>query len=153
MDCELTVMHYLAAQGLFLSPQFSIRDGGGEWSCPDFVALDFLAKEIQVVEVTSAWEVSALIGKIQRREEQWYKKLRQQLAADGVQLNGWGCVVRAFVRHERCEYLRKKLGNPSDVRIEAIEGIAFPWRWEWDQGRVRSVPPWLSGGAPNAARP
>jgi len=70
MDFEAVVMHYLAAQGLFLSPQFIIRDGAGEWSCPDFVALDFSRHQVQVVEVTTAYDVSGLIKKIQDKEKQ-----------------------------------------------------------------------------------
>lgn len=67
MGCEANfeslVMSYLASQGLFLSPQFSIKDGDEEWSCPDFVALDFRKREIQVVEVTTSYNVKGLIQK------------------------------------------------------------------------------------------
>lgn len=41
MNFESAVMYYLANQGLFLSPQFSVSsEDGSEWSCPDFVGLD-----------------------------------------------------------------------------------------------------------------
>lgn len=42
---ETLVMQYIARQShVFISPQYSIDD---EWSCPDFVALDFrLSKRI-----------------------------------------------------------------------------------------------------------
>jgi GAF domain-containing protein len=45
---EQAVMWYVVSSGQrFICPQFSIpSDTGGEWSCPDFVALDFQAKTV-----------------------------------------------------------------------------------------------------------
>lgn len=97
MDFEAVVMQYLAAKGLFLSPQFSIRDGGREWSCPDFVALDFRQLEIQVIEVSAAYAIHRLVEKLRNCEEQWFKRLRPQLVALGVTDESWECVAYAYV--------------------------------------------------------
>jgi|GEM_PF-1111551 len=132
MDFEAVVMHYLAAKGLFLSPQFSIRDSAGERSCPDFVALDFLNREIQVVEVTTAYEVKGLIEKLENREEQWFKRLRPQLIRMGVTDDSWKCVVCAYVRKERRDYIERKIQGANDVRVTAVEDIAFSWNWPWN---------------------
>lgn len=70
MYFEALVMNYLTGQDLFLSPQFSIRDGGREWNCPNFVSLNFRRREIQIVGVTIAYNIIGLIEKIQNREEQ-----------------------------------------------------------------------------------
>lgn len=133
MDFESLVMNYLTAQGLFLSPQFSVRDGDGEWSCPDFVALDFRVHEIQVVEVTTAYKVAGLVKKIQNREEQWFRRLRPQLVALGIPVSGWRNVVRIFVRRDRCDYMNSKFASAADVKVEVLEDIAFAWRWPWDE--------------------
>jgi hypothetical protein len=80
MDFEAVLMHYLAAKGLFLSPQLSIRDGAGEWSCPDFVALDFLNREIQVVEITTAYDVKGLMEKLENGASQLNSNVRRTSA-------------------------------------------------------------------------
>jgi hypothetical protein len=66
MDFEALVMNYLTGQSLFLSPQFSISDGGREWNCPNFVVLDFRRHEIQIVGVTIAYNITRLIENLQK---------------------------------------------------------------------------------------
>lgn len=146
MDFEALVMHYLTAQGIFLAPQFSVADGGCEWSCPDFVALDFRAQEVQVVEVTTARNVCGLIKKIQNREAQWFTRLIPQLIALGIPISGWNNIVRVFVRKDRYESIKAKFSGAQDVRIETLEDIAFSWKWPWDQWKAQQVIP------PDAAR-
>ncbi|MCX7108833.1 MAG: hypothetical protein NTX45_01650 [Proteobacteria bacterium] len=54
MDFESLVLHYLAAKGFFLSPQFSIyAQNGTVWRCPDFVGLDFANKQVNIIELCS----------------------------------------------------------------------------------------------------
>jgi hypothetical protein len=132
MDFESVVMYYLAAEGLFLSPQFSVKDSsGGEWSCPDFVALDFSKREVQVVEVTTAATVSGIVEKLEKREDQWFRHLRPQLARRGVVDESWKYLVRVFVRESNVEMIRQKLSDAEDVVVEPIEKIAFSWKWPW----------------------
>ncbi|RPI99391.1 MAG: hypothetical protein EHM36_16065 [Deltaproteobacteria bacterium] len=133
MDFENIVMYYLAAQGLFLSPKFPIKDGGGEWSCPDFVALDFNNHQVQVIEVTTAYDVSGLIAKIQDRNKQWFERLQIQLLKRGVIDTSWKFIVRVFVRKDREDTIRAKFQYEDDVSIEIIEKIAFSWKWPWDE--------------------
>ena len=134
MDFEAVVMHYLAAEGLFLSPQFSVRDdSGGEWSCPDLVALDFSKHQVQVVEMTTASNVSALVEKIRQRENQWFRHLRQQLVTRRAIDGSWSIVVRAFVREENVENVRRVFNGAKDVIVEPIESVTFSWKWPWDR--------------------
>jgi len=137
MDFESLVMNYLATQGLFLSPQFSVCNGSGVWSCPDFIALDFQSREIQVVEVTTAYNIADLIKKIQNREEQWFKRLKPQLVAKGIPVENWQNVVRAFVSRDRYNDIQSRFESTPDVRVEVIEDIAFPWKWPWDQWKAQ----------------
>ena len=132
MTFEPIIMQYLASQGLFLSPQFSIRVDNREWSCPDFVAIDFLNSEVQVVEVSTAYDINGLVGKIRERESQWFEKLRAQLPTLGVPEKEWKYVVHVFIRSDRKEYIAKEFSGQTDVRITAIEEVAFRWTWPWD---------------------
>jgi len=132
MDFESLVMYFLASEGYFLSPQFSIGVGRSDWSCPDFVALDFTKKRVVVVEVTTAYDVSSLVEKIYNRDQQWFQRLRQILLSRKVVTPEWSFAVRAFVRADRLEYTRAKFTDIPDVTITDIESIAFSWKWPWD---------------------
>ena len=140
MDFEALVMYYLSSQGLFVSPQFSVRDGNGEWSCPDLVALDFRNHQVQVVEVTTAYDVSNLANKIQNRQEQWIRRLVPQLISQGVPVQTWSVVVRAFVRRDRIEFMKSRFVGSEDVMVEVLEDIAFSWTWPWDQWKAPFAP-------------
>lgn len=134
MDYESTVMYYLASKGLFLSPQFSIPSGyDGEWSCPDFVGLDFAKKEINIIEVTTAYNVSGLLQKVNDRDNQWILKLQDYIKKNNIVDNTWSYVVRVFIRKERIEYFKENLKNKSGVILQTLEEIAFPWAWDtWE---------------------
>ena len=135
MDFESLVLYYLSAQGIFLAPQFSIRSEHGEWSCPDFVALDFAKKQIQVVEVTVAYSVDTLIEKVRQRELQWFNHLKPQLLELKIPVSDWACTVRLFIRRDRLDHVRAKFAGQDDVTVEAIEDISFAWMWPWDKWR------------------
>ncbi len=132
MDFESLVMYYLASEGLFLSPQFLIGVGRSDWSCPDFVALDFTKQKVLVVEVTTAYNVSSLIEKIHNRDQQWFQRLRPLLLSRKVVTTEWSFAVRAFVRADRLEYTKAAFSDSPDITITDIESIAFSWKWPWD---------------------
>jgi hypothetical protein len=81
---EALVELYLTRGGtVFISPQYDLawskteKDGG---SCPDFVALDMVKKEVLVVEVTSAASKSVIHSRVKNREANWFKPLwRKQM--------------------------------------------------------------------------
>jgi hypothetical protein len=127
-------MHYLASQGLFLSPQFSVTGPDRkQWSSPDFVALDFARHQVQVVEVTTAWDVSGLVKKVEDRKNQWFALLRSQLLQRRVIDDSWTLAVCVFVRKERSSEFTKRFGNAQDVSVDSLEDIVFAWKWPWDE--------------------
>jgi hypothetical protein len=87
---ELIAIFLTRGGNVFIAPQYSIPLPGskGEWSCPDFVALDFGKREVIVVEVTTASDCSAIIEKAKDRESHWFELLRAKLAADNVVTDG-----------------------------------------------------------------
>jgi len=127
MNVEPLVSHYLtASQGLFVSPRFVIRGpDGGEWSCPDFVALDFQKHQVQIVEATARANVSGLIEKVRNREQQWVQYLKPDLIRRRAIDETWRFVVRVFVRNDNVAVFKRKLGEASDVTIQAIEDICL----------------------------
>jgi hypothetical protein len=60
------VLRYLVRDPyVFVSSQYSIKDGAGrEWSCPDFVALDFRRRLVSIVEVNTAYTRDRLWKKV-----------------------------------------------------------------------------------------
>lgn len=126
-------MEYLAHKRYFMIPQYSIPSGepGYEWSCPDFVAIKPANREIVVVEVTTAYDISNLARKVIDRNNQWFDKLRAALLAEGTITPDWQFRVMVFCREERVEAFSRKIGEADDVMIEPLEKSAFPWKWEW----------------------
>jgi hypothetical protein len=129
---EQLVLGYLAKDPyVFLSPQYSIKGGdGSEWSCPDFVALNFMTSEIYVVEVSSAANVKHLAEKVADLENQWGQKLKAQLLRHKVLDGTWSVVVRVFIREDCKEQFFKIVGDRSHVRVEYLEDISIPWKWK-----------------------
>lgn len=133
MDHELAVMEFLTANGTtFICPQYPV---GGGWSCPDFVAIRPAKKECLVVEVSTGWDLSGLAKKVQNREHQWLNLLRAHLAKTGVCDKDWSFNVLVFIRSERIEWFRNRIGQSSDVHIFEIEQTLTPWVWP---AKVRS---------------
>lgn len=133
MNVEPIIMHYLtASERLFVSPQFVIRGPDGkEWSCPDFVALDFAGHQVQIVEVTTASDISGLVEKVRLRQTQWIQFLKPELVQRGAIDDSWEFAVRVFVRGDNVPIFTRKLGQADDVRVQAIEEVAFSWKWPW----------------------
>lgn len=128
---ESLVTAYLTHKGdTFVCPQFPVNDeNGNPWSCPDLVALNFPNKRIEIVEVTTAYDVSKLIEKVRKREGQWYGPLRQHLTKNKIADDTWGMVVRVFVRKDRLVSFDSV--KAADVSVEALEDRAFAWQWPW----------------------
>jgi hypothetical protein len=136
---EETVMFYLThLGGVFLVPQCSIRDDrGGELTCPDFVALDFRARQVQVVEVKTGpkQRLDDLIRNINDREARWFSPLRAKFKLDEVAACAdWSFAVRAFVRRDAVDHVLQRLTVVDGVIVESLEDIAFSWSWQWRKG-------------------
>jgi hypothetical protein len=126
---ETLVMQYVTRRPhVFISPQYSIDD---EWSCPDFVALDFKAKVFSVVEVSSAYRPAMLINKVREREKQWLERLRSQLERNGVVDSSWRARVEVFIRHDARLEFDRKVGTHENVVVRSLEDIGYPWLWDW----------------------
>lgn len=130
---ENLVMWYLTRnKHVFVSPQYSIMDDAGrEWSCPDFVALNFKEKEVSIVEVSTAFYPDSLAKKVKDRNSQWVDKLKAQLKGYGVIDDNWkGFKVEVFIRKDALVKFKNAIGNAPDVSILILEELGAPWQWE-----------------------
>ncbi len=133
---EHLVLMYLTKDGhVFVCPQYSIRIGGGaEWSCPDFVALDFHRRAVLVVEVSAADAPKRLLEKVLARENQWVSRLKDQLELNQVVGDGWDYRTYVFIRANVEPWFRKSLGSCADVTVTTLESIGLPWSWSRTYG-------------------
>jgi hypothetical protein len=135
---EQVIGMYLTRGGkVFIIPQYSIPAPGykADWSCPDFVALDFKKREVLVVEVASGANIDPITTKARDRQKQWFDLLRAKLKADGVVDETWPMRFLGFVRKQNLEKARARLEGQADVTFFAIEDATFPWEyWESRQG-------------------
>jgi hypothetical protein len=130
---EQVIATYLTRGGkVFIIPQYGIPAPGskGDWSCPDFVALDFEKREVVVVEVATGADLGPITTKAKDREKQWFAPLRQKLETDGV-VSGWEIRFLGFVRQQNLEKARAALAGHDRVAFAAIESATFSWNyWE-----------------------
>lgn len=129
---EHLVLQYLTRDAhVFVSPQYSIRgDTGSEWSCPDFVALNFRDRVVSVVEVSSASDPQSLRERVARRDVQWVERLREQLERNRVVDASWNQYrVEVFIRREAERKFRSAIGSANDVVIHILEDLGAPWTW------------------------
>ncbi len=129
---EQVIGAYLVQGGeVFIAPSYNIGNG---WSCPDFVALDFSKAEIVVVEVTTAYEIGALIEKVRKCEEQWFIPLRARFKEFKIAEN-WNMRFLGFVRRDRLEKAKSAFASAPKVTFAVIEDCAFSWEnWERRKG-------------------
>lgn len=139
---EALVARYLTAGGrVFIAPQFAIKhdpelnEGGSE---PDFIAIDLVSREVAIVEVTVAYNLSSLMERLRNREAGWIAPLRRHFSS--VFGQDWNSPIRVlcFVRRDRLEYCNKQELGPS-VDFYAIEEASFPWEY-WDSRQNVGLP-------------
>jgi hypothetical protein len=124
---ELVLMHLTKyPSATFVCPQFSIRSrniSGGEWSRPDFVALNFTKRIVSIVEVStsrSAVGIGRLRSKVINRRKKWYKPLQKHLK--GIIGKDWTYDVRIFVRRDMIQRFKNiEIRKPPSVIVEALE--------------------------------
>jgi hypothetical protein len=121
MEYEPAIERFLTRNGttgMFVVPQYHV---GKE---PDFVGLDFKRCRIVVVEVSAAWDVSAMIDKFRNRKSQLEEPLRRHLEMfpgyTAEQLN-WPIKYFGFVRRDRLAKAQGEFTDANDVRFIAIE--------------------------------
>ena len=139
---EQIVATYLTRGGkVFIAPQYAIPNphGRGDWSCPDFVALDFERSEVVVVEVATGWDLDSVLTKVRDREMQWFSPLRAKLRSDKIMAAEWPIRFLGFVRKANLERASKSFLVHADVKFTAIEGATFAWEY-WEARATAGLP-------------
>jgi hypothetical protein len=144
MDAQLEslVELYLTRGGkVFVSPQYDIpydkddREGG---ACPDILALDMGKREVVVVEVSSASNVTDLLKRVADREARWFSPIRRRLEADRVIGPDWGIRFLGFVREAIVESSKARFADQADVCFFPLEQAAFSFAY-WTE-REKGLP-------------
>lgn len=140
---EQLVATYLTRGGkVFIVPQYSIPapTGNGDWACPDFVALDFQAEEVVIVEVATGSRFASLISRVKERETRWFLPVKAKLIADGLALQAdWRMRFLGFVRRDSIELARRPFAGQERVAFKAIEDVTFPWAY-WSDRAATGLP-------------
>lgn len=127
---EMVMMYLMRHPFVFINSQYSID---AEWSCPDFVVLNFKDKTVSIVEVSAAANVKALAERVANRNYHWIDKLKKQLTIGTHHIadSSWRFLVEVFIRKDAESGFRRLVGEPEDVKIHRIEELGFPWEWDW----------------------
>ncbi len=144
MDAQIEslVELYLTRGGkVFVSPQYDVsydreaRDGG---SCPDIVALDMEHREVVVVEISAAANLSSLFNKVAERDTRWFTPIQRKLEKDRVIDSAWKIRFLGFVREALVDGANKKFADAADVYFFALEKAAFSFAY-WTE-REKGLP-------------
>ena len=137
---EEAVLEYISAKpSRLLKSQFRIPYDkesriGGTW--PDFLALDFDEECVYIVEVTTAYDISRLVGKVHDRQNRWYEPIKNSALSWHKLVNGWDFRVCLVLRSEVKNKAEKLLVGSDDVSIKTFDQIMSPWRWDWQDGDI-----------------
>jgi hypothetical protein len=132
---EEMVLKYLCGNpSRFVSSQFTFpsKTGGGTWSCPDFIALDFSDSTVYIIEVTTAENSKDTCSKIANREFQWLGPLRDHLKKLNPMFTDWRYHVTLFVREEEVARAQRILSAVPDASVISLDKAVFPWRWTYE---------------------
>lgn len=132
---EEAVMRYLSSgRKRFVSHQFSItKDYRAEWSCPDFVVIDFSDLTVYVAEVTSASSIDSLKKKMLNKDEQWIKPLKSNMENTSEIFKDWDYWVVAFIRKENITTLRNIIKDIPKISIKSLDDVMYPWKRTWKE--------------------
>ena len=140
---EQAVATYLTRGGkVFVAPQYAVPalSGKGDWACPDFVALDFGANEVVVVEVATGSRVTDLWGRVAERGTRWFDPIRAKMVDDGLAAQAtWDIRFLGFVRRDCLVDARRRFEGQPDVAFAAIEDATFAWSY-WDSRADKGLP-------------
>ena len=123
---ELAMQHLTLDPYEFPHPQFSIGKG---WSCPDFVSLNVKQMVVRVIEVSTAYDLSNLTGKVNSCENQWFSRLRQHFMDGSIVGGDWDYRIRIYIRRDS-NFQQAKIDQQVAGKLEVVffEGIGFPWQ-------------------------
>jgi hypothetical protein len=124
---EDLVLQYLTKDAhIFVNPQYSIKgDKNAEWSCPDFIALNFREKVVSIVEVSSAYNPKGLMDKVRDRDKQWIVRLKDQLQRNRVIDESWKePKVEVFIRKDARNQFQELANAAPD--LEELQNL---WNW------------------------
>jgi hypothetical protein len=126
---ELQVLYHYTANGttqIALIPQYSVPPAE-TWSI-DFLGIDLKSKSLLFIEVCSAQTPSAkFVNKLMRRKE-WIPIVRKRLIEETRVIDEtWRHMTVAFVIDRKVEWLRGRLGNPSDVKVVPLSNCFPLW--------------------------
>jgi hypothetical protein len=124
---EQSVMSCLTANGeTFVAPQFNLGKG---WSCPDLVAIRPFQKKVYVVEVTASGNPVGLVKKVNDRDSQWLRKLREHLEERGITGPDWSYGVLVFLRQDQCKWFKGRIKDHIGVYVLCLEDAIMCWEW------------------------
>ena len=134
---ELVQAYLTTNRAVLVSRQYRIEDAD-HWSMdPDLLAVDFLSRQIWLVEVSAGSNVDKIARKAETFEGDVVPRLKNQLKALGVvePASTWEYGLWAFVRDDLVTNLLAKVTSCVKLgTVQSLEGSVFPWKY-WDGRR------------------
>jgi hypothetical protein len=119
------VVDYLThCEKVFVSSNLKVeRASHAFYSPPDIVALDFERKEIVIIEIVPAWDLTQLCTRVNQREARWCTPIKATLISQRIVTRSWAVRVLALVPEQTLPEARRRFTGLEDVACWALEQI------------------------------
>jgi hypothetical protein len=97
--------------------------------CPDIVKLDMERKEVVIIEITNAADLSGLFDRITEHKEHWFPPIRHSLESDHTIDSSWEIRFLGVVRETLVDSANAKFAGAKDVHFFALEKAAFSFAY------------------------
>lgn len=140
---ESLIAVYLTRGGkVFISPQYDKafdQEAREEGACPDVVALDMEKREVIIVEISNAANLSILYNKVEARKIRWFVPIQRRLQDDRIIDADWQFRFLGFVRESVIDNAKARFNSDPDVCFVSLEKASVSFAY-WSEREEKGLP-------------
>lgn len=122
---EEIVAYLTRCESVFVSSSLVIdRTAHPSYSPPDILALDFRLREVVIVDVVPAWDLTQLRRRIEDREDRWCHPVRATLLSQHIVTESWSVRVLILLPDRMVADARHEFADLEDVTCWPLEDVA-----------------------------
>jgi hypothetical protein len=117
------VVNYLThCEKVFVSSNLVVDQAShASYSPPDILALDFGRKEIVIIDIVVAWELTELCRRVSQREARWCAPIKDTLISHRMVTRSWTVRVLVLVPERVLPEARRRFAALEDVTCWGLE--------------------------------
>ncbi len=122
---EEVIAYLTHCEMVFVSTNLRVdRAMHASYSPPDVLALDFGCREVVIVDVAPAWDLTQLCRRIDERQERWCSPIWTTLLSQRMVTKSWTMRVLVLLPRTKMAEAREEFIGLEDVACWPLEEIA-----------------------------